>query len=325
MKKTQVRWTEEENRILTEFGGRKLVHELKELLPGRTALGIRYHRARLGVEMLPRYRSMVSAYTRSKLDEDRLCKLDQSLTIDDFDNDTIQILLGSVLGDGCITKKSGVQYRRNYQFCEHHGRKQADYVRWKAERLAAFLPTCSDRYPEMFTVSHPLFTVLRGKFYRVEGNKRKGLVPLDVLSRLDLLGLMVWYLDDGHLGMRRDGMRSDGRPAKPSPRITAKLFDHDGLVRLCGQLNNRFSLGLHVLRSKWKDSRCNVVHFRRDDFRRVIPVWRAHAERLELPDCMRYKLNMHDPRLRFIEDLDLRTKEAKSKLAQNALRPPCLT
>lgn len=321
-----VRWTEEEDEVLKELGIRKLIHELATLLPGRTHGAIGTRRARLGIKVPSEYRTRFAVYNRSKLDEDLLCKLDQSLTIDDFDDDDIQILLGSILGDGCI-KKNSAPAVRNYLFYEGHGMKQADYVMWKVEQLAAFHPKYArDNSPSkkqtggrmaMWTVSHPIFTMLRGKFYRpTDAGERgkKGIVPMDLLARLDLLGLMVWYLDDGYLGIKKDGTIGGGRMGKPRPTITAKLFDYDGLVRLCGQLNKRFSLGLHVSRNKWNDGTCNVIRFRREDYQRVIPTWRAYAERLGLPKCMHYKLNMHDPRLRLIEDLNLRTKEGRNRL-----------
>ena len=299
-----------------------MINELSKLIPRHTEEAIRRQRKRLGVQLDKDYLSKVGRYRRSFVDENNLCKLDQSLTLGDLDNITKQVLFGSILGDGCIKKNSlGKNKRRwkirNYLFYEGHRGKQTDYVKWKMKMLSVFLPKYFNGdggRPEMWTVSHPIFSLLREKFYHQMTNSRKGKVPLDLLEDLDLLGLMVWYLDDGNIGMKKDGTRgSSHHAAKPNLSISAKLFDYDGLVSLCESLNKRFSLSLHVVRNKHRDGHCNSVKFRRRDFRIVIPSWRMYAEKFELPKCMFYKLNMHDENLRAIENLDMRFSENRKR------------
>lgn len=119
--------------------------------------------------------------------------------------DLKQIMLGSLLGDGHISKPNGKNGACYYQ--ERHGSKQKDYSEWKFENLGEFKRTINVHFKfvkfpngssgtyefiDIRSISHPLFTELRNEWYP-NGKKT---VPESV-TELDPLGLAVWYMDDG--------------------------------------------------------------------------------------------------------------------------------
>lgn len=294
--KSQVRWTKDEVAVLHQHGAEMMPHELAELLPRHTTQGIAAKRERLGIILPREYRSRQGSYGRSFVNSDNLCKLDQQITLDDLDNTTLQVLLGSCLGDGCIKRNVSKWNHRNFLFYEGHGSEQRDYVHWKAQMLSELSPLVSpsDRRHEMWTPSHPMFTLLRDKFYPSRTRCKKTLIPLDMIARLDFLGLMVWYLDDGYLGKPKSGLRRNRWRTQAAPSITAKRLDYNQLVQAIGIVNANLGLSLDVVTVRHCGGLNKLVRIRSVDRHRILSRWRQMAEEYDLPSCMYYKLNMHN-------------------------------
>lgn len=103
-----------------------------------------------------------------------------------------QIILGSLLGDGYISK--GAQRSVNYYYQEHFGDNQREYRMWKVTKLENLHFTISGNY--LRSISHPYFTQLHPLLYP---NKRKSLTT-DFLSKCNHpIFLSTLYLDDGSL------------------------------------------------------------------------------------------------------------------------------
>jgi hypothetical protein len=97
----------------------------------------------------------------------------------------LQVLVGSLLGDGNMEGREGARRLRI-----RHPRARERYAWWKYERLAAFAaapPVTRGERTTLLTITHPLFDDL------VEMD-RSGLVRL-----LEPLGLAVWLTDVGRL------------------------------------------------------------------------------------------------------------------------------
>lgn len=324
--KSNVSWTDEEVLLLKEYGTIKLPHELMEILPRRTALAISRKRKLLGMKLPNKYISKARSYNRSFLDENKLCKIDQSFTFNDLDNIVVQVLLGSMLGDGSvkINGKSPAIHRetngcgkRNYIFSEGHCKSQKDYSFWKATQLSLFLPKmCSLKTkPGFITVQHPIFTMIRDKFYPSRQKCTKGILPMDLLDKLDLFGLMIWYLDDGYLGVPKDGKRNNLRCKngskwfkKPTPRIVGKGWNYEELLSLSAMINKKFDLSLNVSIHKDMNKIISIPAINR---KRIFDQWRVWAKEYDIPECMYYKLNMHNQELLEKENKDNRYKLGK--------------
>lgn len=129
-----------------------------------------------------------------------------------LDENVQQILIGSLLGDGCI--RLGKR-DRNARFCEVHSLKQSDYLRWKAEIFIKHFGGSVTPYPPHshylskndgsqikvkgtggFALHTRTSPVLTEFYYRWYPNGKK-IIPEEDIEKLSPLGLAVWYQDDG--------------------------------------------------------------------------------------------------------------------------------
>lgn len=116
------------------------------------------------------------------------------------------LLIAMLLGDGTI------QSNNVYKLA--HCEKQKDYLEWKIKQLnnygirncgiKSYVSTCGYNkgkivyYTKLNTI--PFVKVLRRVFYKptkVIGNRK-------LLNRIDRKGIAIWYMDDGHINIRKD-------------------------------------------------------------------------------------------------------------------------
>lgn len=121
------------------------------------------------------------------------------------------LLIALLLGDGTICN--------NNVFKLAHAQQQKDYLEWKIKQLndagirnnglKTYVKTCGYNtgvnvyYTQLNII--PFIKVLRRIFYKpkkVLGNRK-------LLNRLDARGIAIWYMDDGHINIRKD---KNGRP-----------------------------------------------------------------------------------------------------------------
>ena len=121
------------------------------------------------------------------------------------------LLIALLLGDGTICNNNVFKLAHAYQ--------QKDYLEWKIKQLndagirnnglKTYVKTCGYNtgvnvyYTQLNII--PFIKVLRRIFYKpkkVLGNRK-------LLNRLDARGIAIWYMDDGHINIRKD---KDGRP-----------------------------------------------------------------------------------------------------------------
>ena len=121
------------------------------------------------------------------------------------------LLIALLLGDGTICN--------NNVFKLAHAQQQKDYLEWKIKQLndagirnnglKTYVKTCGYNtgvnvyYTQLNII--PFIKVLKRIFYKpkkVLGNRK-------LLNRLDARGVAIWYMDDGHINIRKD---KDCRP-----------------------------------------------------------------------------------------------------------------
>ena len=121
------------------------------------------------------------------------------------------LLIGMLLGDGTISN--------NNVFKIAHSESQKDYLEWKVKQLKeagirnngikSYIKTRGYTtgvpvyYTQLNTI--PFIKVLRKVFYK----EKKILGNRKLLNRLDAKGIAIWYMDDGHINIRKT---KDGRP-----------------------------------------------------------------------------------------------------------------
>jgi len=122
-----------------------------------------------------------------------------------------ELTYGTLMGDAYINKT----LRGNYALVFEHCIAQRPYAEWKASLLSSFKTYSykrerntyfkkEKRFIESQTVvirsqAHTEFTKLRAIFYP----NGKKIVTADILNKVGILGLAVWYLDDGAYHLNR--------------------------------------------------------------------------------------------------------------------------
>ena len=106
-----------------------------------------------------------------------------------------QILIGSLLGDGCIYMNAG----KYLTYSEGHSHKQKEYLLWKNNHLSFnfngyYTNVNGYKYISINKTNNKRFKYLYYLFY-FNGKKR---VTKAILDKIDSLGLAVWYMDDGY-------------------------------------------------------------------------------------------------------------------------------
>ena len=121
------------------------------------------------------------------------------------------LLIGMLLGDGTISN--------NNVFKIAHSESQKEYLEWKVKQLKeagirnngiksytkikGYKTGVPVYYTQLNTI--PFIKVLRKVFYK----EKKILGNRKLLNRLDAKGIAIWYMDDGHINIRKT---KDGRP-----------------------------------------------------------------------------------------------------------------
>ena len=128
-----------------------------------------------------------------------------------FNKESRNLLIGMLLGDGTISS--------NYVYKIAHCEEQKDYLEWKVKQLnehgirnngiKSYIKTKGYNIgvPVYYTQLNiiPFIKVLRRVVYKnkkIIGNRK-------LLNRLSPLELAIWYMDDGHINIRKD---KTGRP-----------------------------------------------------------------------------------------------------------------
>ena len=128
--------------------------------------------------------------------------------LQDFPNDLKQLIIGSLLGDGCFCKVGKQVF--HYSLSIAHSIEQLSYLQFKYSILNKH-NLCSnfalrhyqdDRFKDknytecrLKTRVCPVFTEIRNMCY-LDGKKQ---INLDFIEDIDALGLAIWYMDDGYV------------------------------------------------------------------------------------------------------------------------------
>ena len=336
-----------------------------KFLPQRTAKSISTKRKRMGIAPSNETKSRVATDARAKVNLDNVRKSDHSLTLETLDPTTFQVLIGTLLGDGCCKHpKTSLQRRGargqissnkhlNSHFYISHGEAQKSWLQWKIKILNQFFfhETLNPKLTkgskthignmskdttqfEISSVSHPIFTQLRELIYcpPIKVGKRfparhKAYLPEDIINRLDMLGLFVWYLDDGYAERRklkgarrvtdstvhyRDAyqpkkgwIRIEGLEewAYYGANIACKGFKLSDLERASKIINKNLGLNTKICTSTHpypcahlpEDGSINkIIRLgNKEEMKKIFAVWRELAAKYEIPKSMLYKIPTH--------------------------------
>lgn len=123
-----------------------------------------------------------------------------------FNKESRNLLIAMLMGDGTISN--------NFVYKIAHCKEQKDFLEWKIKQLnnlgirnnglKSYIKTkgFNTGVPVYYTQLniHPFIKVLRRVFYK----EKKILGNRKMLNRLDARGIAIWYMDDGHINIRKD-------------------------------------------------------------------------------------------------------------------------
>jgi len=192
-----------------------------------------------------------------------------------FSKEQKSIILGSLLGDGCLTTAwSGSS--KNYRFAVTHSVKQKDYINWTYKQLKPFVLTPpklikSTQALILRTMSHSDLTELKSVFYP----QNKKVLPKNIrLIIQDSLALAVWFMDDGNI------VKKNGKLA--GYNLNTQSFSKDENILLINIFRELYNINFMLDRNKNKYRLGVWQKQSREDFRSLI-------ERFVI-SSMRYKL-----------------------------------
>lgn len=129
-----------------------------------------------------------------------------------FNKESRNLIIGMLLGDGTISN--------NYVFKLSHGENQKEYLEWKIKLLNEYgiknnglkqyiqkigYNIGSTVYYSQLSII-PFIKVLRRVIYK----PKKEYFNRKILNRLNALGIAIWYMDDGHINIRKTGDKVHG-------------------------------------------------------------------------------------------------------------------
>lgn len=139
-----------------------------------------------------------------------------------------QVILGSLLGDGCLTIQKGY---KNARMQIRHSIVQEDYIKWKFEMLSEIaLKKLQYQKPDGYSNNQKIGFMSKAMSQLTEINRicykdNKLQIKRFWLNHLTELGLLIWWLDDGSLVRKGKGgvFCTDGFDL-PAIKILHKYF-----------------------------------------------------------------------------------------------------
>jgi len=213
----------------------------------------------------------------------------------EINEETHQILLGSLLGDGCLTI-----HKWSPRFAESHCMEQKDYLKWKINCfLDNNIPLSENQvfYKKMGKrVNYPMYVCETGSIPQLlyyhslfYGNGKKE-INWRILQQLEPLGVAVWYMDDGNLYNKRNTNEIS---------IATHCFSKDQLRLVKEYFKFRWDIDMSIRPSD------NSTSIRKNSIKKFIDLIKPHIHK-----SMYYKININPIEERYC-------KECSKKLTGN--------
>jgi len=213
----------------------------------------------------------------------------KELKITDFSALQKNLIVGSLLGDGSLTKSRDCISAR---FVERHSVDQLDYLQWKNSILKPFVTSKLVKTPGgehiisgvpcivkdsymLSTITHPYLTGLHKIWYK-DGKK---VIPGNLYNTMNVLSYTVWFCDDGcFIHNKRLGIyRID---------IHSEAFSYKENVFLCRDLLSKFfGVGFRVNNRTYVSGKAYYICISgEENIRHIVSILKP-----VIPDSMMYK------------------------------------
>lgn len=104
-----------------------------------------------------------------------------------------QVLLGTLLGDSTISETEGTD-KGTWSVRMYQGKKQKEYLQWKKNMLGEFMHDIKPHGVKFVSCSNSCKELVKYSWTKTRGLKG---ITYENLIKIEPLGLLVWYLDDG--------------------------------------------------------------------------------------------------------------------------------
>lgn len=175
-----------------------------------------------------------------------------------------QILYGSLLGDGHINKSY-------HKYEESHCFKQRGYIIWKNKYLCIRTKhNAINKYDVYSSRNDQWIKELRKLFYP----NGKKVVTREILDKVDKLGLLIWYLDDG-------GIDVDNRSA-----IATNCFTYKEHKIMQKWFKDKWDIDVKI----YTQLKYYYIKFPVKSTKKLLSILQPIFKKYKLPKCMKYKL-----------------------------------
>lgn len=247
----------------------------------------------VAVELRVSAQTVMASLKKYKIEFTKPKHLYSDLRNTDFSEFQKSLVIGSILGDGCVYKKSNA---KNCIFETRHSMKQREWALWKAYNLKPFFSGKSvlnvkgqknHKFEDIYGVryvntsdniriiinSHPYFTEIRNIFYP-EGKK---IIPVEYLEgKFNITSLAALLGDDGCLINKGYGLK-----------ICTEGFEKKHVYEFADFLSTLFDGTVSVYKAKHYLSGIKYYIYMGGLAHRKLFVSKI---RNILPKCMHYKL-----------------------------------
>lgn len=168
----------------------------------------------------------------------------------ELSGDALQIVIGSILGDGCIPALRKSPNRATLQIT--HGQQQEGYCRSKADIVSRFLggKVRQGVYSDTSFKPGGIFTRYSSDFsgqlkkaaLRFGSFGKKKLRVDEIIKEMDARALAIWYQDDGQYKKYKNGDRTE-------VYLHTQGFDEETVKALCEGVYHKFNIKFSCVKS----------------------------------------------------------------------------
>lgn len=213
-----------------------------------------------------------------------------------------QILVGTLLGDGCLYRDSN---KNNYKLSFSHCEAQEQYFLWKIAMFDPFINTHRKNIDkrgnsimlQTSTICHKDFNMFGKMFYDSSRIKH---VPDNLDMYLTPLTLAVWYQDDGNLHQ------------KVNARICSHNFTEAENYKLAEYLKRCFDLKAKIMIHKYKSKQYFMLTFNKENSQKLSDIVRPY-----IIDCMKYKIMLESSTTTMLDSKENSFEKIESDLCRN--------
>jgi hypothetical protein len=191
-------------------------------------------------------------------------------------------IASQILGDGSVTKHQSISI--------YHEQQWSDYLIWKVN-LAKELGLMPGTIRQWSAQSNIKFQHRIGVDINVPLVYLQYQDPVELIYRLDPLGLLLWWLDDGCLSVHE---KRNGVSVSRFGYLCTENFDSFINQRMSAALVTHFGIYTNIHMDRGGILSKDMVYYRlylnATNMRLLIDIVRPYIE--YVPSCMLYKLNM---------------------------------